>query len=98
MKHYTKRLPGIVRIEIHESENLRYEETFDDLSGKRMYGEVFKDDDTFLCYVAESGEIEFSTLMLLPTNHKQLLEHIADLGKLDKFIAAVNKEYIKSDA
>ena len=96
MKHETKSLPGIVRIEIYESENLKYEETFDDLTGKRMYGKVFKDDDIFICYVGEQGNIEFSSLIPLPTNHKQLLDFIADLEKIDKFIADVCEEYMKN--
>ena len=56
IKHDTKRLPGIVRNEIYESKDLKYVETFDDITGKRMYGEVYEGEER-ICSVHHTGVI-----------------------------------------
>jgi hypothetical protein len=93
IKHYTKRLPGIVRNEVYEFKDIKYTESFDDLTGERMYGTISMYNDTTVCHVNQNGSIGLDMPMGLVTNHNDMTNLISDLERLDKFLAAVCKNY-----
>ena len=64
IKHSTERIPDIVRNEIYELDDIKYVERFDDLTNKRLFGEITMYDGVKVCNVNEDGSIS----MCMPTN------------------------------
>jgi hypothetical protein len=93
IKHYTERLPGIVRNEIYECDDLKYIERFDDLTGERLCGTIAMYNNVTVCYVNENGSISLDMPTNWVTNHSDIMGLIADVERLDTFIAAVCKNY-----
>ena len=87
--HYTKTLPGIIRKEIYECDDIQYIEEFDDLTGKRMVGEIKMYNGITVCYVTETGLLDLDFPTQWVSNRKDMMTLIDDLKRLDNFIAAI---------
>lgn len=93
IKHYTERIPGIVRNEVYEFEDIKYTERFDDSTGKRLFGTITMYDNITVCQINEDGSIVLDMPTAWVTNHRGMTELVADMERLDAFIAAVCKNY-----
>ena len=93
IKHYTKELPGIVRCEYYEYEDLKYIETFDPLDGKRMYGDVEMYNGVPVCTVGADGRILLHIPLGWVHDHESMMDLMSDIKRLDEFLAAVCENY-----
>ena len=93
IKHHTKVLPGIVRNEVYEYEDIKYTERFDDVTGKRMFGMITMYNGVTVCHVHENGSIILEMPTNWVTNRKDVKDLVADIERLDEFLAAVCKNY-----
>lgn len=93
LKHYTERIPDIVRNEIYELGDIRYTERFDDITGERLFGTITMYNGIKVCSVNSDGSI----LLDMPTdwvmNHKGMMDLVVDVQRLDEFIAMVCEKY-----
>lgn len=91
--HRTERIPDILRNEIYELDDIVYTVSYDDLTGKRLYGHVDMFNGVRVCSVQEDGSI----CLTMPTewvmNHKGMLHIINDIKRLDEFLTAVVDNY-----
>jgi hypothetical protein len=93
IKHYTERIPDIVRNEVYELDDLRYVERFDDLTGERMFGSITMYNGITVCAVNADGSIALNMPTDWVTNHQGMVDLVVDVERLDAFIAEVCKNY-----
>lgn len=93
IKHYTKTIPGIIRNEIYEYEDMKYIERFDDVSNERLYATVTMYDGVNVCVVYNDGKIalEFPTDWV--TNKQDMQRLLSDMNRLDEFLSCMCKNY-----
>ena len=86
-------IPGILRKEIHEFDDIVYSVDYDDLTGKMICGHVKMFGGVDVCSVYPDGSINMKMPQDLATNHKGVMDLIADIQRLDEFLSAVVKNY-----
>jgi hypothetical protein len=93
IKHKTETIPGIVRSEIYELDDLKYVERFDEETGKRLLGEITMYDGVCVCRVNADGAIYVTLPTDWVTNHRGMMSLIEDIKRLDAFMADVCQNY-----
>ena len=93
IKHFTERIPDIVRNEIYEMDDLRYVERFDDITGERLFGEITMYDGVKVCRVNIDGSIALTMPTDWVTNHQGMVDLGIDIDRLDAFLKDVCKNY-----
>lgn len=93
IKHRTETVPGIIRNEIYELNDMIYVESFDDASGKRLFGDITMYGGIKVCSINEDGSIQMTMPTDWVTNHKSMMDLIMDVKRLDEFIATICKQY-----
>ena len=93
IKHYTERIPDIVRNEIYELDDMRYVERFDDITGERMFGTITMYNGVKVCSVNSDGSIVLDMPTNWVVNHNGMMSLVDDVNRLDEFIAMVCKKY-----
>ena len=93
LKHYTERIPDVVRNEIYELDDIRYTERFDDITGERLFGAITMYNGVKVCSVNPDGSITLDMPTDWVMNHKGMMDLVTDVQRLDKFIAMVCKKY-----
>lgn len=91
--HTTERIPDIVRTEVYTYGDLEYSESFDDLTGTRMFGHIKMYKGIRVCSVGPDGVISMAMPTGWVTNHKDMMALIEDIQRLDEFLAAVVENY-----
>lgn len=93
VKHYTERIPDIVRNEIYEFDDIRYVERFDDVTGERLFGSITMYNGVKVCSVNSDGSIVLDMPTSWVMSHKDMMSLVEDVNRLDAFIAIVCKNY-----
>ena len=93
IKHYVECVPGVIRNEVYELDDMKYIESFDDCSGERLYGIVTMYDGVKVCAVNVDGTIMLTMPTNWVTNHRDMMNLVVDIDRLDAFITDVCKKY-----
>lgn len=91
--HRTECIPGIIRNEIFEYEDIVYTESFDDETGVRMYGHITMYGGVQVCLVGADGGIAMSMPTTWVTDRKSMLVLQDDIKRLDEFLCMVVENY-----
>lgn len=86
-------IPGILRKEIYEIDDIVYSVDYDDLTGKMICGHVKMFGGIDVCSVYPDSSINMKMPQSVATNHKGVMDLIADIQRLDEFLSAVVKNY-----
>lgn len=86
-------IPGILRNEIVELDDIAYTETFDDETGKRQFGYITMYNGVKVCLVGSDGKLSMNMPTNWVTNRNDLMKLQADIQRLDEFLSAVVKNY-----
>ena len=90
LKHRTERVPGLMRNEIYEYEDMTYTERYDDETNKLMLAHITMYGDVQACNVWEDGSINFVLPTTWAVNRRMMLILIDDLKRLDEFLCVVS--------
>ena len=93
LKHRTERVPGLMRNEIYEYEDLTYTERYDDETNKLMLAHVTIYGDVHACNVWEDGSINFVFPTTWVVNRRMMLHFMDDLKRLDEFLCVISEAY-----
>ena len=91
--HRTERIPGIVRNEIYELDDLRYTEQFDDVTNQRLMGYVEMYGNIRVCLVGEDGILSTNLPTGWVVSRKEMLLLKEDVDRLDKFLLLICENY-----
>lgn len=95
IKHRTEGIPGLLRKEIYEHEDMTYIEQYDDLTNKKILSYVTMYGGVKVCNVWDDGTISLTMPLNWVVNQKTIRDLIDDLKKLDLFLAKINENYKK---
>lgn len=92
IKHWSECLPDIFRKEICELDDMKYEVWYDH-EGKKMMANVTMYNGIHVCQVSADGVLCMNMPTGWATDHKGMMDLIADIQRLDEFISAVVENY-----
>lgn len=93
IKHTTKAIPGLIRHEIYELNDMQYVEQYDDATNTKVLAYVTMFDGIKVCNVWDDGSINLTIPLNWVVNHKSMCDLVEDITRLDQFIAMVNENY-----
>lgn len=93
ISHRSEHLPGIVRNEIYEYEDIVYTEQYDDETGEMIHGNVTMFNGIHVCTVYKDGSINIGQFPNIAINRKWLMKLVEDLQRMDEFLSIVVKNY-----
>jgi hypothetical protein len=92
--HRTERIIGISRTEYYETaDGIKYEELYDDLTGKMVSGKVKMFGGIEVRTVYDGGNISLKYPLDIVNSHKSMMDYISDLKKIDAFLSAILDNY-----
>ena len=93
IKRRTECVPGLVRQEVYEYEDILYTELYDEEAGKLITGNVKMYNGVDVCTVYPNGQIFLKIPTGVAIDHKGVMLLIEDIQRLDEFLSTVVENY-----